>query len=170
MVNHMGNVESTSSEPNPQSTINTKGVPPLAPKGATKKTSKMESDCTPEAAEALKPVYQAWPKLDPNGEKAHKGPFAAAARAFQKIINSGEATARELKGCGMLYAKAELYPDLKQRIMEAWEYRDQAIMHVSTFYGPEKRPYRQLLPLAREAIARADEKAKQQQPALLETT
>jgi hypothetical protein len=145
-----------------------KDIPPLAPKGATKKTPKVELDCSPEAEESLRPVYQAWPTQDPNGGKAHKGPFAAAARAFQKIIDSGEATARELKGCGMLYAKAELYPDLKQRIMDAWEYRDQAIMHVSTFYGTEKKPYRQLLPLAREAIAHADEKAKQQQPILLE--
>jgi hypothetical protein len=139
-----------------------------ATSGKKGKPGKVELDCSPEAEESLRPVYQAWPTQDPNGGKAHKGPFAAAARAFQKIIDSGEATARELKGCGMLYAKAELYPDLKQRIMDAWEYRDQAIMHVSTFYGPEKKPYRQLLPLAREAIAHADEKAKQQQPILLE--
>jgi len=161
----MGNVESTSSEPNPQSTINTKEVPPLPPKGGRKR--KVDLDCSPEVESDVLKVFDSWPK-EIRGEKAHKGSFAQAARAFQRIIDSGEATSRELRGCGLLYAKAEQYPTLESRIKDAWEYRDQAIMHVSTFYGPEKKPYRQLLPLAREAIAHADEKAKQQQPILLE--
>jgi hypothetical protein len=129
-------------------------VPPLAPKGARRK--KVELDCSKESEEKLREVWSAWPKENPSGEPAKAGAFAPAARAFQRIVDSGEASIRELKACGMLYAKAESYPELKQKIYEAWDHRDHAIMHVATFYGPEKRPYRQLLALARESIAHAD--------------
>ena len=148
--NGLANQNQMAPEPEPEPI---KDVPPLPPKGERKKRVKVELDCSQEVEPDIRKVFESWPKESPNGEPAKKGSFSQAARAFQRIIDSGEATARELKGCGMLYAKADTYPDnLRQRIYSAWDHRDHAIMHVATFYGPEKRPYRQLLTLARQVI------------------
>ena len=144
---------------------------PLGPNGAAgdaaaggkvkkPRRGKYESeDIAPENAKFLQDVYQEVPKEHPvTGEEVHKGPYATAARAFQTIVNSGEATARELRVAGRLYYMAEHAVDPKgepvtKRVYSAWDTRSKAIMQVATFYGPEKRAYRQILPLAREIIA-----------------
>lgn len=152
-----------------------KEVPPLAPKGASsdaaslfplpslpakrKRKGKYESDdIAPENAEYLKKVYERVPAEHPvTHEPIHKGPYATAARAFQAIIDAGEASARELMAVGTLYYRAEsLGAEWADWANKVWDSRDRAMMHVATLYGPEKRPYRQLLPVARELIKRKD--------------
>ncbi|BDU72362.1 hypothetical protein METEAL_15360 [Mesoterricola silvestris] len=136
-----------------------KEIPPLPPKGGKYgKTPKVELDILPENETFLRAVYTKWPTEHPlTHEPAKKGAFAPAARNFQRIVDSQEASPRELKSCGMLYAKAESYPpDIQRMVYEAWDHRDHAIMHVSSFYGPEKKPYRQMLPIARIVLERID--------------
>lgn len=154
-----------------------KEVPPLAPKGAAedaagflpmpkdpepqrKRKGKWESeDIRPENAEYLQKVYERIPTEHPyTKEPIHKGPYATAARAFQAIIDAGEATARELMAVGTLYYRAEsLGPEWADWANRVWDTRPKAMMHVSTLYGPEKRPYRQLLPVARDLIAKKEQ-------------
>ena len=75
----------------------------------------------------------------------------------QAIIDAGEASARELMAVGTLYYRAEsLGAEWAEWANRVWDSRDRAMMHVATLYGPEKRPYRQLLPVARELIKRKD--------------
>ena len=130
-----------------------------APKAKRQRRGKFESeDIAPENAEYLQKVYERIPTEHPiTGEPIHKGPYATAARAFQAIINAGEASARELMAVGTLYYRAESlgqeWADWANRV---WDTRPKAMMHVATLYGPEKRPYRQLLPVARDLIARKE--------------
>jgi len=141
-----------------------KEVPPLPPKGGAAKQRirrmKPELDIAPENQEQFNLVWEAWPTVHPvTQEEVHKGSKAQAERAFQRIISSGEACARELKVSGILYAKAERYGEATQlKVYQAWDHRNHAIMHVASFFGPEKRPYRQLLELARQEIAKVDAK------------
>lgn len=141
--------------------------PPI--QGKRKRKGRYESDdIAPENAEYLQKVYERVPEKHPvTQEPIHKGPYATAARAFQAVINAGEATARELMAVGTLYYRAEfLGQEWAERANRVWDSRDRAMMHVSTLYGPEKRPYRQLLPLARELIKRQDSQTHTQlQPA-----
>jgi hypothetical protein len=144
-------------EPNGLASIPAKGKKPRKPRSFT--------DIDPANEPSLRIVYDAWPTEHPvTHEAVKKGPFAEAARAFQAILDSGEATVRELKSAGKIYASAEKYPqDMRDRIYKAWEYRNQAIMHVATFYGPQKRAYRQILPLVREMLAEFDAKLASEQ-------
>lgn len=136
---------------------------PMEPhKSNRKRKGKYQSeDIAPENAEYLRKVYERIPAVHPvTGDQVHKGPFATAARAFQSIVDAGEATARELMAVGTLYYRAEtLGPEWVDWVNKLWDTRCKAMMHVSSLYGPEKRPYRQLLPAAREVIKRKDEQA-----------
>ena len=118
------------------------------------KIRKAKPDISEKAEPFFREVWESWPKTNPSGEKAHRGPRAAGQRAFQKILDTEQVTPLELKFCGMLYAKADTLPEHERiLICNTWEYRDKAVMHISTFYGPEKRPYREFLPIARNIIA-----------------
>lgn len=131
-----------------------------APKAKRQRKGKYQSeDIAPENAEYLQKVYERIPAEHPNtGEPVHKGPYATAARAFQAIVDAGEASARELMAVGTLYYRAESlgqeWADWANRV---WDTRPRAMMQVSTLYGPEKRPYRQLLPVARKLIAQKEQ-------------
>lgn len=132
-----------------------------SPKAKRQRKGKYQSeDIAPENAEYLQKVYERIPAEHPTtGEPVHKGPYATAARAFQAIIDAGEASARELMAVGTLYYHAESlgqeWADWANRV---WDTRPKAMMHVATLYGPEKRPYRQLLPVARELIAQKEQR------------
>lgn len=141
---------------------------PLSPlAGATAKAKKprksrfQAEDITPENAEFLRKVYDRAPSEHPiTGEPVHKGPFAEAARAFQGIIDSGEATPRELMAVGTVYYRAEILGEAwVEAITRVWDSRPRAMMQVSTLYGPTKRAYRQILPLARKLIEFRDAEA-----------
>ena len=136
---------------------------PISPHGATKKAKKIPLEISEKAKPFFEAVWNSWPKETPEGEKAHKGSRAMAERAFQKILDTEKGISPvELKFCGMLYAKADTLPEAeKKQILEIWDYRDQAVMHIATFYGPEKRPYRQFLALARTIIAERVNHARQ---------
>ena len=141
-----------------------KDVPPLPPKGDSKRKStrkpKLEVDISVENQDQFDLVWKAWPPTHPvTGEEVHKGSKAQAERAFQKIISTGEATARELKVSGILYAKAEKFGEPTQtKVYQAWDHRNHAMMHVSSFFGPDKRAYKQLLQLAKEEINKVESK------------
>ena len=134
---------------------------PMPPdqKPQRKRKGRYESeDIAPENAEYLKKVYERVPQEHPcTREPIYKGPYATAARAFQAVISAGEASARELMAVGTLYYRAEsLGTEWVEKVNRVWDSRERAMMHVSTLYGPEKRPYRQLLPIARELIQRKE--------------
>ncbi|MBP1627170.1 MAG: hypothetical protein H6Q00_1645 [Holophagaceae bacterium] len=146
------------------------GTTPLSPQmgapetQAAKKPRKRtpSQDCAPELLPLVAEVYHAAPLEHPiTGEPVQKGPLAEAERAFQSCINEG-IPADLLRMAGLVYYAAEVlekrYPSALSRLPEAvnrvWDTRCKAMMHVSTFYGPKKRAYRQLLPLAQKVLDR----------------
>lgn len=147
---------------------------PLSPRqGATATDAKprkprkprfQAEDITPENSEFLRKVYERIPTEHPvTGEPVHKGPFAEAARNFQAIADSGEATPRELMAVGTVYYRAEILGETwVESVNRVWDSRPRAMMQVSTLYGPQKRAYRQLLPLARKLIEYRDAEAAKQ--------
>jgi hypothetical protein len=80
---------------------------------------------TQEAQEAFARVWAIWPVKRPDGHHA-KGNKIPAERAFQKILDSGAATAAELE------AAARAYLTNHPRVQDGF------IVFVSTFYGEEK--------------------------------
>ena len=139
-------------------------LPPLPPKGGRKKKAKFQTeDISLENAPFLQEVYKSVPADHPvTGDQVHKGAYATAARYFQGIVDSGEATARELRSIGLLYYRAEKFQrrygiDWQEKTTQAWDTRPKAMMHVASLYGPEKRPYRQILPVAQLLIRLTDE-------------
>jgi hypothetical protein len=167
--------ESTTSVPNPQSFKQKITITPLTPqrgevetKAKKPRKQKFQSeDISDENAKYLKVVYERVPSNNPTShEEVHKGPYAEAARVFQQIVDSGEATGQELYWAGRLYYEAE---DLDgacgggwlAKANRAWDYRTKFMVHVSTFYGPQKRTYRQFLPIAKEFITAKEHTAQE---------
>lgn len=120
-------------------------------------------DCAPEVLPLVQEVYRSIPKEHPvTGEEVHKGGFAQGARAFQRCIDEEGLNPQELAMAGRIYYAAEIleakHPIALQGLVRGvngiWDTRPKAMMHMSTFYGPEKRAYRQLLKAAQNAIAR----------------
>jgi hypothetical protein len=123
-----------------------------------RKAKYQSQDISPENGKFLEIVYQKVPKEHPiTHEPVPKGAYAMAARMFQGIVDSGEATGKELYWAGRLYYEAESLDSAcgggwLGRADNEWPTRAKFFLHVATFYGPQKRPYRQFLPIAREFI------------------
>ena len=123
-----------------------------------RKAKYQSQDISPENGKFLEIVYQKVPKEHPiTHEPVPKGAYAMAARMFQGIVDSGEATGKELYWAGRLYYEAESLDSAcgggwLGRANSEWPTRAKFFLHVATFYGPQKRPYRQFLPIAREFI------------------
>ena len=162
MVNHLGN---------PNHNPNNKEITPPTPLpgGNAEKAAKpsrrkkhQSDDCAPEVLPLVQEVYRSIPTAHPvTGDDVHKGSFAQAARAFQRCVDEGDKP-EELAMAGRIYYAAELLeqqhpqtlPGLVRGVSAIWDTRPKAMMHMATFYGPEKRPYRQLLKAAHAALER----------------
>jgi hypothetical protein len=156
-VYHMGNPINNKQNTKRSTTIPLTGnSAPIEKK--LRKPKYQSEDITPENGKYLAFVYQHVPKNHPiTQEPVPKGAYAEAARVFQSIVDSGEATGKELYWAGRLYYEAEELDGAcgggwLSRINQEWDYRKKFMMHVSTFYGPTKRLYRQFLPMAKEFI------------------
>jgi hypothetical protein len=149
-------------------------LPPLAPEGLVVvenpkrgKKKPLPPDCTPETLPHAQEVFQRIPRHHPvTGSEVHKGPFAPMARNMQRIIDANCATGEELRWAGLCYYAPETLEEqfpaltgLAEAVNRAWDTRPGFLVHGATFYGPEKKPWLQILPIARKAMAKLQEAA-----------
>lgn len=135
---------------------------PLPPKGGRggrrRKVDVKTTDLLPDSEKYFQVLWEDWPmagtrKVERFGrmvdmEVVHeRGSRARAERAYQKIIDAGVATPRELYGCAFIY-----WGEAQTKGF---------VQHVSTFFGPDKATWREYLTRAKEAIAIQDAEATQ---------
>ena len=147
------------------STEKEKESTPLSPQGGfPRRRRKLQcEDCTPEVLPFVQKIYDLPPKDHPmTHEPVHKGPFVEACRAIQQLVDAKILTPTEAVWVAKIYYGAEdlertnpgLYAGLTEAANNAWDFRPKAMLMVATLFGPKKKAYMQLLPLARKAMAR----------------
>lgn len=142
-------------------------TPPVGGEPAGKRSRRRGKAEAPDCSEATRPhvdaVYALVPKLHPcTREEVHRGPLAEARRAAQRLVDAGTCTPEDVEWVGRVYYTAEAleaeFPEvlagLVAAVNDAWDTRKKAMMHVSTLFGPQKKPYAQLLGIARKAMQR----------------
>lgn len=133
---------------------------PLPPKGGRggrrRKVDVKTTDLLPDSEKYFEILWQDWPKegtrkVEKFGRmvdmevRHERGSRARAERAYQKIIDAGVATPRELYVCAYHY-----WRDAQDRGF---------VQHVATFFGPDKATWREYLERAKATIAKQDEEA-----------
>lgn len=141
-------------------------VPPVVP-GARKQGKRQSPNpLSLEVQSAVAQVYDTVPKVHPvTHEPVHRGSRPEAEKAAQARVDEGAMTVEDIPWIGRVYYHAatlehdhpEVLRGLVKAVTSAWDYWPKAMVHVSTLFGVQKAPWRELLTIARRTRAKMAE-------------